>query len=315
MRDCVFLFPGQNSRNPQMLARALCLHPDNHLLVERASAVAGLDLARHFAASAEPYARNRHVQVGVFLASVLYRESLARHGITSRASLGLSLGEYAHLHDIAALPLEDIVALLLARGDAYDAGPAGAMAAVFPVTLEDQEPVVADVPGVVAVAMHNTPQQYVLSGEAAAVEAAVARVEDDLYGRGVIIEPRLPMHSPLYAGVGEALRPALTRAPWRPPQKPYLPNVRGTPIGAPTAADFASALERHVCTPVLWRQSIEYAVHAHPGAVFVELGPGRVLTEMLGRKWVSPERRAVDPAEGDPRAAFEQLVEELTRGS
>lgn len=314
MRDCVFLFPGQNSRNPQMLARALSLHADNRALVERASAAAGLDLERHFAQDPSPFARNRHVQIGVFLTSVLHLESLHRAGVEAGLSLGLSLGEYAHLYHIGALGLEDAVALLAARGDAYDAGPPGAMAAVFPVALEDLEPLVAQAPGVVAVAMHNTPQQYVLSGETDAVEAVVARVEDDLYGRGVIIEPRLPMHSPLYRDVGRALRPALQQARWRTAALPYLPNVHGAPIERPQPSDLVAALEAHVCTTVRWRQSIEHAVAVSPGAVFVEVGPGRVLTEMLGRKWVSPERRAVDPAEGEPRAAFEQVIEAVRDG-
>lgn len=315
MREHVFLFPGQNSRNPRMLERALALHPENRALVARASAVAGIDLERHFAESPDPFARNRHVQVGVFLTSVAYLESLRRDGIESVLSLGLSLGEYAHLYDIGALGLEEIVALLIARGDAYDAAPSGTMAAAFPVELSDLEALLPRVTGVVTVAMHNTPQQYVLSGEAEAVAAAGALVEEELYGRAVVIEPRLPMHSPLFRGAGERLRPALARAPWRAPRKPWLSNVHGRPLAAPSAADLADALERHVCSTVHWRQSIEAAASAHPGAVFVEVGPGRVLTDMLGRKWVSPERHAVDAGEGDARAAFEQLVETLRNGS
>ena len=92
------------------------------------------------------------------------------------ASIGLSLGEYNHLLHIGALAFEDALRLVAARGAAYDQGPLGAMAAVFPVdeaavldAIERLAPV-----GIVEIANFNSPSQFVLAGDRAAVDAVLA---------------------------------------------------------------------------------------------------------------------------------------------
>ena len=78
-----------------------------------------------------------------------------------------------------------------------------------------------------AIGMRNTPQQYVLSGEREAVEAAVREIEDEFCAQSSVVDERLPMHSPLFRGVREKLGPVLEQARWRSPVRPYLPNVKG----------------------------------------------------------------------------------------
>jgi [acyl-carrier-protein] S-malonyltransferase len=286
-----------------MIEKLCEFEAENARLVARASEVLERDLRRQYvAANPAAFDRNRDIQVGVFLANHLHAATLARRGIVADRSAGLSLGEYNHLVDIGALSFEDALLLLESRGDAYDRGPVGRMAAVFPVSVDDATEAAASVgtPDDLAVAMRNTPQQQVLSGADGAVMDAVRRLEDDCLAHHVLIDRRWPMHSPLFTAVGHEYRPALEGVAWRTPAKPYLPNLTGRFLGAPCGRDLVEILTRQISEPVHWRQSVE-ALAEPDDAVFIEVGPGRVLFDMLTPRWIGRPRFRTDA--GDDFAA------------
>lgn len=294
----VFMFPGQSSRYAEMLERIIAAWPPGAAIVERASAVLGRDLREHYQSGREGvFGLNRDIQVGVFVASHLHRSALAASGVVADLSLGLSLGEYNHLVDIGAIGFEDALRLVDARGDVYDHGPAGMMASVFPLPVEELATYLerARELGVVEVANLNSPTQTVIAGERAAVEAAIKLIEDAEPGVGaVVIERRIPMHTSVFKPAADALRPHLDAAPWRAPTRPYIPNVDATMLSAPVPADIAGLLARHVWNPVKWRQSIELVVERHPDACFVEVGPGQVLYNLLQRRWLKNRKFRTD---------------------
>ena len=317
MPPLAWIFPGQNSRYPSMLQKLLDVDRENARWVERASDTLGRDLARHYQASnPEIFGRNRDVQIGVFLANHLHCQNLERAGLRAAYSAGLSLGEYNHLVHIGALDFDAALRLLEARGAAYERGPSGKMAAVFPVTPEELEPLVADL-GLgdrLGVAMINTPRQVVLSGDAEAVDAAAARAEDAFATETAIVERAVPMHSPLFRPVADAYRPALEDVRWRAPHRPYLSNVSGRFEGDPTPRVLVDSLSRHVCSTVRWRDCIEAIVETAGDATFVETGPKSILTGLFSRKWRAPRRFATDAAD-DLSAELDALIEELSSES
>ena len=308
-----WIFPGQNSRYPSMLEKLVVRDRENRRWIERASDVLGRDLARHYRAeNADVFARNRDVQVGVFLANHLHWQNLERAGLTAACSAGLSLGEYNHLVHIGALEFDDAVRLLEARGTEYEQGPPGKMAAVFPVALEELAPLLEDL-GLddrLGVAMINTPKQIVLSGDAEAVDEGASRAEDALATETAVVERSIPMHSPLFRGVADRFRSALGAVRWRRPARPYVSNVNGRIEPDPTPDAFVDVLSRHVCGTVRWRDCVEAVAAAAPEAIFVETGPKAVLTGFFGRKWLSPIRFATDAA-ADFEAGLDALIERL----
>ena len=308
----VFMFPGQSSRDPAMFERLLPLHPVNREILQQASDILGRDLEDHFR-SDNPvvFATNRDVQVGVFLANHMYGETLRARGARGAFSLGLSLGEYNHLVHIGAVGFEDAVRLVDARGALYDAGPEGAMASVFPLDHETLTTVVerARAHGCLEVGVFNSPAHHVLSGERAALDVALDLLEREHVVEGVVIEPRIPMHASPFEPVGHALSTVLQDVAWKPPVAPYLPNVLGRFVEDPAPADFVTLLSQHVYRPVRWRQSIELIAAHVEDAVFVEVGPRRVLCNLLSRKWVPNRRVATDPEV----ASLDALIEELAR--
>ena len=146
-----------------------------------------------------------------------------------------------------------------------------------------------------------------------AMQAAVGLVEEETYASAVVVESRLPMHTSRFDPVAAALRPALERTPWRPPARPYVPNVLGRFVEQPSYAQIVDLLCRHVSQPVLWRQSIDAILARDPETVFVEVGPGVALTNLLPRT-VPKARRLATDAEAPGFAALVATLQGLRRG-
>lgn len=310
-----FMFPGQSSRDPRMFERLRALDAEATCdVLARASRVVGRDLAAHYRPeNAAAFATNRDVQVGVFVASHAHLVALERTGVRADVSMGLSLGEYNHLVHAGAIEFEDALALVDARGAAYDAGPEGSMACVFPLPLDELVGTVerARELGPLEIVNLNSPTQNVIAGARDAVAAACRWLEEEQGCTWVLIEDRIPMHASMFRPVAHTLARVLHRAPWRAPRLPYLPNVTATLEHAPTATRIAGCLTRHVFSPVLWRQSIELVTRHTPDAIFVEVGPRTVLYNLLSRSWKRNPRFATD---GD-HAGFGALAGDIRRAA
>ncbi|WP_156647688.1 ACP S-malonyltransferase [Methylobacterium sp. Leaf87] len=297
----VFMFPGQSSKCPALLSKFEKMGGDCRHILDEASEVLHDDIRRRFnPESATLFQSNRDVQTGIFVANHIHARMLNVHGVHAKASLGLSLGEYNHLVEIGALSFGDALRLVANRGEAYDCGPAGLMAAVGPLSLEDLSVVIAKAQqaGLVEISNQNSPSQHVISGTRQGVEAALEILEDEYFVQGVVIDHNIPMHSSLFVGVAQKFGEHLARGAWRQARGFYLSNVTAVPIEDPSPAVLTELLTAHVHSPVLWRQSVEAVVARHPDAVFIEVGPRRVLYNLLQSKWVSNRKLKTDGESG-----------------
>jgi len=313
MSTIAFLFPGQSSRYPGMLQKLLALHSKNAEILSAASDTLGRDLRAHFGPENEAaFDRNVDVQVGVFLANHMFLTILDGAGVTADLSLGLSLGEWNHLVHIGVLGFTDALRAVQARGEAYDAGPRGFMAAVQPMGLEELEQVLERVRhlGVVEAVNLNSPTQQVISGEQAAVEAAVALLEEESFARPIITERKVPMHASLFEPVGRAFRETLEKLDFRPARLPYIPNRLARVIEAPDREELVDLLSTHVHRPVLWQKSIDLVRELRPDVTFVEVGPKSVLYGLLRKSWFRASKHCTD-SQDDTAAHLEATIEAL----
>jgi [acyl-carrier-protein] S-malonyltransferase len=173
------------------------------------------------------------------------------------------------------------------------------MAALFPIDREDVEDILrrtADI-GCIRVANYNSPSQFVVAGQSAAVQAAMDIAQDEFSIDPVIIEKKIPMHTPVFSSVAEALLPHLKQARFRSPVRPYISNVLGTYVNDATPERIIELLAQHVYSPVLWRQAIDEVVSRRPDAVFVEVGPRGVLYNMLQKRWHANVKFKTDVSE------------------
>lgn len=311
----VFMFPGQTSRYTTMLQRLVDLRPANRDTIAEASDIVDFDIIAHYSENNhEVFATNRHVQIGVFLANYMHMTILDEAGITADASLGLSLGEWNHLVHIGAVTFEEALGAVNERGAAYDAGPRGIMAAVFPITLEELQGVVekARGSGVVEIVNLNSPRQQVVAGDHAAVEEVLALIEEETTAYSTIIEEQVPMHCSTFASVGTRFRAHLEEMSFTRPRLPYLSNRRGDFVDTPTQESFVDLLSTHVHEPVLWQKSLDRVLEEWPDATLVEVGPKRVLNGMLGRKWhKGVNKLCTDTDDDDPRAHIDSVIAAL----
>jgi [acyl-carrier-protein] S-malonyltransferase len=277
----VFLFPGQTSRDAEMLDRLERISP------RHADQVRGV-----LRANGAPADSNLAVQLSVLAMSLAYLGIANECGLRAIASAGMSLGEYAHLVHIGALTPEAAIDLILERGRLYDAGPEGAMVALQPVASDEVERLVQRVSsdldlgaGELAVSNINSPSQCVVAGRRDAVAALGALAEDELCAIPKVIESRIPMHCARFLPVAHAFRPHLEAAPWCAPKLRYRPNVTGEALASPNAPAFVELLTQHVHRRVLWQSTVDGLLRDHPGAVLVEVGPRRALSAVFGRRW------------------------------
>jgi [acyl-carrier-protein] S-malonyltransferase len=316
--NVVYMFPGQSSRYPGMLPKLTRMSAGNRELVATASELLHRDLGAHYRDdNAEAYSCNLDVQIGVFLANHLFLRLLDVAGVSAVGSLGLSLGEWNHLVHIGAVRFEDALLAVAERGAAYDAGPRGAMASVFPVGLAELEQALARIQGlgVLEITNLNSPRQQVISGDTAAVEAAMRLLEDELGLQAVLIEQQVPMHSSLFEPVGARFRQVLEAVAFRQPRLPYLPNRLGELMPAPSKAELVELLSSHVFRPVLWHKSIDLVVQTWPDLTLVEVGPKAVLFNLLDRKWHREVRKLHTDSTKDTEAHFEQVLAQLAGGA
>ena len=311
----VYTFPGQSSRYPGMLNKLAGIKRSCTQVLHQASEIIGRDLAVQYREdNPEVFARNVDVQIGVFLANHMFLQILEESNLEADVSLGLSLGEYNHLVHIGALSFEDALRTVQQRGRAYDAGPRGAMASVMPMDALELQEVCQRVQnkGVLEVTNLNSPRQQVLSGEFAALEAALQILEDEFYVQATIIERQVPMHCSIFSPVGEVFRKHLETLTFNKPRLPYLPNALGRLLEDPTRDDFVELLSTHVHRPVLWRKSIDLVLERWPGSTFVEVGPMSVLTNLLNKKWHTFRKVHCDTVEGTEEHL--QLITSELRG-
>jgi [acyl-carrier-protein] S-malonyltransferase len=142
--------------------------------------------------------------------------------------------------------------------------------------------------GVFAVANRNSPGQIVVSGERAAIEAAAELAKELGAKRAIVLPVSVAAHSPLMAEAADGMRQVLADVEFREPTAALLANADARPI-----LDGASArdeLVEHLTAGVDWVAAVEHMAGAGV-TKFIEVGPGKVLTNLIKR--IAPEADAI----------------------
>jgi [acyl-carrier-protein] S-malonyltransferase len=130
------------------------------------------------------------------------------------------------------------------------------------------------------VANRNSPGQVVVSGEVAAVQAATDAARRLGAKRAIVLPISIAAHSPLMADAADGMRRALAQVPFRDPRVPLLGNADARLLT--TADDCRGELIDHLTRGVDWVRAVE-AMRADGVDTFVEVGPGKVLTNLVRR--------------------------------
>ncbi|HUG86323.1 MAG TPA: hypothetical protein VMM13_17285, partial [Euzebya sp.] len=108
--------------------------------------------------------------------------------------------------------------------------------------------------------------------------ARAAAMAVEAGARAVPLEVGAPFHCSLMDALGEQFAAELDRYPFTDPTIDIVANVSGDYVR--TAADVTDALRRQVAGAVRWTDTLR-RLDADGTGVFVEVGPGRVLSGMV----------------------------------
>lgn len=289
--DLVLLFPGQGSQKPGMGQDLAERFPEAAAVFATVDEALGVPLSQLcWEGPADELTRTHNAQPALFThGAALWAVLADRIRAHVRAAAGHSLGEFTAYHAAGSLGAADGARLVRRRGELMlDAGRLreGTMAAILgdlSIGVEElcERAAAGTSGGVVVPANYNSPGQVVLSGEVAAVERAMELARELGARRAVRLNVSGAFHSPLMRPAAEGLGAALHGVEFGKPAFPVMSNVSAAPV---TEVDVArEMLARQLTAPVRWTDVVNGLANQYPDALFVELGPGNVLTGLTKR--------------------------------
>ncbi|WP_231114754.1 type I polyketide synthase [Lentzea aerocolonigenes] len=274
-----FLYPGQGSQRPGMLLDLVTAFPRLQDFVDARyervmyppAALTAEDVAEQRAAITD----TRMAQPTLGIAGLMVTALLESVGVRPDLAGGHSYGELVALAAAGVFEPSDLLDLSAARAEAMLAAVGedpGTMAAVSAPLAE----VEALLPPDVVVANHNAPDQVVISGPTKAVENAV----EVLRTAGLSVKS-IPVaaafHSRLMAGARDRFAARLQAISIGETAFPVWSNVTAEPH-----TDVRDGLAKQLAGRVRFVDQIE-SMYAAGARIFVEAGPGGVLSSLVGK--------------------------------
>lgn len=217
---------------------------------------------------------------------------------------GHSLGEFSALAAAGVVSFADGLRLVRRRGElmklAGTRAP-GAMAAILglDITAVQQLCIQASeqVGQPVQVANDNCPGQVVISGDAAALEAAMSLAEQAGARKVVRLPISIAAHSPLMASVAAEFAAAVDATPMHTAVCPVIGNVAARPLTTPD--EIRAELKAQLTAGVAWTASMNWLLAASVDT-FVEVGPGETLLSFIKRIDRNAKRMKPESVIGNP---------------
>ncbi len=218
---------------------------------------------------------------------------------------GHSLGEYSALTAAGVISFSAGVQLVTERGEAMQAAAeerSGTMAAVLGLD-DDKVDQACRIDGDVWVANYNAPGQVVIAGDPDDLERAGEAAKELGAKRVMPIKVGGAFHTPFMAPARERLRKTLSETDLRRANRPVFTNIDAEPH---TDADWSGLLGAQLTNPVQWRKTL-HALDQAGSTVFLELGPGTVLTGMVKRTIKGSTNLGINTPDG-----VDSLLEDLS---
>ena len=283
MSKMAYLFPGQGS---QVVGMGQDFYQEFGFvreLFDMAEEISRINIRQLcFKGPMEELTRTVNLQPAVTVVNLAFLAAVQREKGKPVVSAGHSLGEYSALHAAGVVSAEDTIRLVHRRGELMHREALkhkGAMSALLGLTIDVVEEIVerGRERGVVSIANHNTEQQIVITGEPAAV-AAVSAYATEKGAKAIPLKVSGAWHSELIRGAEEDFKAFLQTVAFNSPQSAVVFNVTADTESDPD--EIRSVMSRQLCSPVKWFDSMKQLVEEEI-EIFVEIGPGKVLTGLL----------------------------------
>ncbi|WP_166695598.1 type I polyketide synthase [Bacillus cereus] len=281
----VFLFPGQGSQYVNMgrdlyekeaVFRAeldRCFSILDHLGCSHLRNV--LYPIGDITSAEEEMTKTQNAQPLIFSFEYALSKLLLNFGIEPHAMIGYSFGEYVAACLADVFTLEDALKLIVARGNLMQRVPEGAMLSI-PLS---QSKLRSYLTSEVSLAVDNG-TSCILAGTLDAIDKVERRMKEARV-LCMRVKTALAGHSLLMDGILESFEQLVRKIVLRKPQRPYISNVTGRWITDQEATD-PMYWVRHMRETVRFASGIEELVKTS-NLIFLEVGPGRDLSNLIGR--------------------------------
>jgi acyl transferase domain-containing protein/acyl carrier protein len=283
-----FLFPGQGAQHPGMAeglyeAHALfrqeldecCKVLESHLGLDLRTALFPEGSQRDEAARS--LAETRLTQPALFAVEYALARLWMSWGVTPRAMIGHSIGEYVAASLAGVVSRDDALGLVAERGRLMQSCPRGAMLAVAagPADVQDR------LGGSLVVAVHNAPDACVVAGPEEDVLLLEEQLRQDQTAAARVATSHA-FHSPMMEGIVDEYANRVAQVPLKSPRIPFLSNLTGTWITDGEAID-PRYWARHLRETVRFEEGLGRLLEDRPH-VLVEVGPGQTLSTLARRR-------------------------------
>lgn len=272
------LFSGQGAQKTGLTQDLYETVPYYKEIIDGASSILDFDLAEILfdESKASKLAQTRYAQPAIMTMSYGLYQILRENIALNSFGIGLSLGEYSALACSNYLGFASALHLIKKRGElmqqASEQTP-GTMVAVMKSSLPAIKAVLETVNdiGAIGVANVNTPNQIVVGGEKAAVEAASKQLREE-GARVIPLKVSGAFHTPLMKPIQEALKAELQKVEW---QKGSFPVYSTTTQKEFLPANLTTTLTDQLVSTTYFAQTL--GQHSQDLTAVVELGPGKTL--------------------------------------
>lgn len=293
-RKLALIFPGQGSQHVGMGETLAKVSQAARDVFKRADEVLETKLSKLcFEGPEEELESTINQQPASFVTSMAWLAALQERWIALDRKLepmlfaGHSMGEFTAAVAAGSLPFDEGLLLVRQRGVLMDeAGREcpGGMASILGLTEQQVVEICAEAAAAegeyVGLATANCEGQNVISGALRPLKRAMEMAEAARARKVVRLSISIGSHSPLMTRASEGMNEALRKLTMRDPEAPMVGNVNAELLR--THQEVYEELRDQLLNGVRWQKSVEL-MKAEGADMFIEVGPGNVLTRLVRR--------------------------------
>lgn len=245
---------------------------------------------------AELLQRPKFAQPALFTIEYAMARLWIEFGVTPKAVIGHSIGEYAAACIAGVFSLADAVSLVARRAALIDQLPVGGEMLALKGDMQPFLNLLRDYPDNLAVAAYNGRQEFVLSGGADAIASAIILAQS-IGMRHRKLDVSHAFHSHLMKPVQAEFLLHCQTIEYRAPTLTFVSALSGGVLSGTPDADYWA---RHLVDPVLFLPAFDKLEISVAPAFGIEIGPAMILSSLAVRNCLPKQTMWLATSNADP---------------
>ncbi len=275
----IYVFPGQGSQSVGMGEDLFDQYPE---FVNQADEVLGCSIKSLCMEDPDKKLNQTdYTQPALYIVNALtYLSKTEQTSLRPDFAAGHSLGEYNALFAAGVFDFVTGLKIVQKRGQIMVKATGGGMAAIIGMQPEKIKQILADAGfDTIDIANYNSPKQTVISGQKEDIDAVKTVFKDAGVKLFVPLKVSGAFHSRYMQEAQNEFAVFLNQFKVKPLEIPVISNFTAMPY---QNDETLNNMIQQISNPVRWLESIQY-LKQQPEPDFKEIGPGNVLTKLIGK--------------------------------